>query len=92
MKKLMDWLAYGSLAMDICITIITLSSIYYPSNLGNYLGSVNIVLSVIVILSIASATLMIGSKIYEQFLFKTYNLRFKVRSHIRNLKGRIQRA
>ena len=91
MKKLMDWLAYGSLFMDICITIITVSSLYYPSNLEQYLGRVNIILSVIVILSIVSAVLMIGSKIYEQLLFRTLGLRFKVRNHIGNIKSRINR-
>jgi len=91
MKKLMDWLAYGSLAMDICITIITLSSLYYSSNLQEYLGSVNIILSVIVILSIASAALMIGSKVYEELLFRTFKLRFRVRNHISRFKNHISR-
>jgi len=89
MKKLMDWLAYGSLGADICITIITLSSIFYPNNLGQYLGSVNIILSIIVVLSIVSAILMIGSKVYEQFLFRTISLRHGVRNHIWRLKNRI---
>jgi len=91
MKKLMDWLAYGSLFMDICITIITLSSIFYPSNLGQYLGSVNILLSIVVILSIASAVMMIGSKIYEIFLFRTFKLRYAARSHFWKLKNKIYR-
>lgn len=91
LKRFMDWLAYGSLVMDICITIITLSSLLYPNNLGQYIGSVNIILSIIVVLSIVSAIMMVGSKIYELLLFRTFNLRFRMRNHMSNLKNRISK-
>lgn len=90
LKKIMDWLAYGSLIMDICITIITVSSLYYPSNLEQYLARVNVILSAIVILSIASALMMVGSKIYEQLLFRTFKIRIRVRNHIGNIRNRIR--
>lgn len=91
MKKIMDWLAYGSLVADICITIITLSSLFYPNNLAQYLGSVNIILSVVVILSMASAFLIVGSKIYEEFLFRTFGLRYRMKNHISRIRGKLYR-
>jgi len=90
MKKLMDWLAYGSLGLDICITIITLSSLFFPNNLGQYLGSVNIILSLVVVLSIVSALLMVGSRIYEALLFRTFHLRLRVKNHISTFRNRLQ--
>jgi len=87
LKKFMDRLAYGSLGLDICITIITVSSIYYPLELGKYLGSVNIVLSIVVILSIISAALIVGIRIYEEILFRTYKIRSHIRGHVNKLSG-----
>jgi membrane protease YdiL (CAAX protease family) len=87
LKKFMDWLAYGSLGLDICITIITVSSIYYPLELEKYLGSVNVVLSVVVIFSIISAVLIVGIRIYEEILFRTYKIRNRIRSHVNKLSG-----
>ena len=87
LKKFMDWLAYGSLGLDICITIITVSSIYYPLELEKYLGSVNVVLSVVVIFSIISAVLIVGIRIYEEILFRTYKIRSHIRSHVNRLSG-----
>jgi len=89
LKKFMNWMAYGSLFFDICIAIITLSSLFYPNNLEQYLGSVNILLSIIVVLSITSGVLMVGSKIYEQQLFKTYRFRYGMRNHLSRFKSRI---
>ena len=87
LKKFMDWLAYGSLGLDICITIITVSSIYYPLELERYLGSVNVVLSVVVIFSIISAVLIVGIRIYEEILFRTYKIRSHIQSHVNRLSG-----
>jgi membrane protease YdiL (CAAX protease family) len=87
LKKFMDWLAYGSLGLDICITIITVSSIYYPLELERYLGSVNVVLSVVVIFSIISAVLIVGIRIYEEILFRTYKIRSHIRTHVNRLSG-----
>jgi len=89
LKKFMDWMAYGSLFFDICITIITLSSLFYPNNLEQYLGSVNILLSIIVVFSITSAVLMIGSKIYEQMFFRPYRFKYGMRNRLSKFKNRI---
>lgn len=86
LKKFIDWLAYGSLVLDICITIITLSSIFYPLDFQKYLGSVNAVLSIVVILSIASALMIVGIRIYEELLFRTYKIRVHVKNHMHRLR------
>jgi len=87
LKRLMDYLAYGSLGLDIFITIITLSSIYYPLALEKYLGSVNVLLSVVVILSIISAGLIVGLRVYEEILFRSYKIRNHIRTHVNRLSG-----
>lgn len=86
LKKFIDWLAYGSLILDICITIITLSSIFYPTDVQRYLGTVNITLSIVVILSIVSAMMIVGIRVYEELLFRTYLLRFHIRNHVMRLR------
>jgi membrane protease YdiL (CAAX protease family) len=86
LKKFIDLLAYGSLVLDICITIITLSSIFYPLDFQKYLGSVNAVLSIVVILSIASALMIVGVRIYEELLFRTYKIRTHVKNHMYRLR------
>jgi len=86
LKKFIDWLAYGSLVLDICITIITLSSIFYSLDFQKYLGSVNAVLSIVVILSIASALMIVGIRIYEELLFRTYKIRTHVKNHMYRLR------
>jgi hypothetical protein len=86
LKRLIEWLAYGSLLLDICITIITLSSIFYPTNIEKYLGPVNIVLSIVVILSIASAAMIVGVRVYWELLFRTYTIRSRIRSRVLRLR------
>jgi len=86
LKKLIDWLAYGSLVLDICITIITLSSMLYPADIEKYLGPVNILLSIVVILSVASALMIIGVKVYEEMLFRTFMIRMHIRNHVMRLR------
>jgi len=86
LKKFIEWLAYGSLVLDICITIITMSSIFYPANIEKYLGTVNITLSIVVILSIASAIMIIGVRVYEELLFRTYTIKTKIGNHVNRLK------
>jgi len=87
LKKFIDWLAYGSLVLDICITIITLYSIFYRANIEKYLGPVNILLSIVVIVSIASAIMIVGVRVYEEILFRS----FMIRMHIRNRVMRLRR-
>jgi membrane protease YdiL (CAAX protease family) len=87
LKKFMDWLAYGSLVLDICITIITLSSIYYPLELESYLGHVNIVLSVVVVLSLISAAMIVGIRIYEEVLFRTFRIRNRIKRQSIRFRG-----
>jgi membrane protease YdiL (CAAX protease family) len=86
LKRFIDWLAYGSLVLDICITAITLSSIFYPADIQKYLGTVNITLSVVVILSVASAVMIVGIRIYEELLFRTYGLRARIENHVSRLR------
>jgi membrane protease YdiL (CAAX protease family) len=86
LKKFIDWLAYGSLILDICITIITLSSIFYPTDVQKYLGTVNITLSVVVVLSIASAVMIVGIRVYEELFFRTYGLRTRIENHVNRLR------
>lgn len=86
LKRFIDWLAYGSLILDICITIITISSIFYPTDIQNYLGTVNITLSIVVILSIASAVMIIGVRVYEELLFRTYTIRTRIENHVNRLR------
>jgi len=86
LKRFIEWLAYGSLILDICITIITLSSIFYPANIEKYLGTVNITLSIVVILSIVSALMIVGVRVYEELLFRTYTIRVRIGNHVNKLR------
>lgn len=86
LKKFIDWLAYGSLFLDICIAIITLSSMFSPLGIETYLGPVNIALSIVVVLSIISAAMIVGIKFYEELLFKNIMITLRVRNHLAGIK------
>ena len=91
LKKFIDWLAYASLFLDICIAIITLSSMFYPIGIETYLGPVNISLSIVVILSLISAAMIVGIKFYEELLFRKFMIRVRVKNHLNGIKHRVTR-
>jgi len=87
LKKFIDWMAYGSLGLDICITVITLSSIFFPSDIEKYIGTVNVALSIVVIMSIASAVMIVGVRVYEELLFRTCAVRYNIKNRVRRLRS-----
>jgi membrane protease YdiL (CAAX protease family) len=91
LKKFIDWLAYGSLLLDICIAIITLSSMFYPVGIVTYLGPVNIALSIVVVFSIVSAAMIVGIKFYEEMLFRKFMIKVRVKNHLNGIKHRVTR-
>lgn len=67
-KRLLDMLAYLSLGLDICIAGITAMSIFNISADG-FLGTVNVLLTVVVALSIGLfATLIILKRVEGQMV------------------------
>lgn len=91
LKKFIDWLAYGSLLLDICIAIITLSSMFYPVGIETYLGPVNIALSIVVVFSIISAGMVVGIKFYEEMLLRSFMIKVRIKNHMNGIKHRVAR-
>jgi hypothetical protein len=91
LKKLIDWFAYGSLVLDICIAIITLSSMFYRLGIETYLGPVNIALSIVVVLSLTSALMIVGIRFYEGLLFRSLMIKIRIKNHINRLKMKRKR-
>ena len=82
LRRLIDKLAYGSLVLDICIAIVTALSLFQISEPGFLLMPVNILLTIVVILSIGSGVLIVFLEHYEKILTKTLNIRDKIKDKI----------
>lgn len=82
LRKLIHNLAYGSLVLDICIAIITSLSIFQISAPGALLMPVNIMLTIVVILSIGAGILTITLEHYEKILLRTLNIKDRIKDKI----------
>ena len=64
-KKTLDRLAYISLVLDVCIAFITTLSLLGSTGNENLLGSINYLLTLVVILSVAMFAVLLALKIKE---------------------------
>jgi len=82
LRRLIHNLAYGSLILDILIAIITSLSIFQISNPTFLLGPINVMLTIVVILSIGSGILIITFEHYEKILLKTLHIKERIKDKI----------
>ncbi|MFH0711468.1 MAG: hypothetical protein V1944_02730 [Candidatus Aenigmatarchaeota archaeon] len=85
LRSLIHKLAYGSLILDILIAIITTMSLLQISAPGDLLVPVNILLTIVVILSIGSGILVVFLEHYEKILMRTLNIKERIKDRISRL-------
>ena len=88
LRKTIDYLAYGSLVLDVCITILTLLSLFQSFSPQNILVPVNYLLTVVVVVSIASASMMVYLKHEEKLFSNTFRLTNHIREKFDNIRNR----
>ena len=70
-RRTLDYLAYGSLVLDVCIAIITALSLFgIGSNHEFFLTPITYLLTAVVILSISAFVVLLVLKHEETILFK----------------------
>ena len=87
LRRTIDYLAYGSLVLDICITILTLLSLFQQFNQASILVPVNYLLTIVVIVSVASASLLVYLKHEEKLLGNALRLSNHIRERFDRLKN-----
>jgi len=87
LRRTIDYLAYGSLVLDICITILTLFSLFQVFNPETFLVPVNYLLTIVVIVSLASASMMVYLKHEEKLLGNALRLTNHIRQKFDRLKN-----
>jgi magnesium-transporting ATPase (P-type) len=87
LRKTIDYLAYGSLVLDICIAVLTLLSLLQLFDSQYVLLPVNYLLTIVVIVSLASASLLVYLKHEEKLLGNALRLSNHIRERFDRLKN-----
>ncbi len=80
LKKTMDFIAYGSLGLDIMISAITVLSMYHIGNPSVYLGPINLLLTAVVALTILLAITIVTMIHYEHVYVRLTDIHVRVKN------------
>jgi len=88
LRKSINYLAYGSLVLDICIAVLTLLSLLQLFDSQYVLLPVNYLLTIVVIVSLASASMMVYLKHEEKLLGNALRLTNHIRQRFYRFKNK----
>jgi len=75
LRRTIHYIAYGSLVLDICITVLTLLSLFQSFNPEGILVPVNYLLTVVVVISLVAGVMVIYMEHAEKLFEKSVMLR-----------------
>jgi len=78
----MDFIAYGSLGLDITISAITVASMYHFGNFQKLLAPINLMLTAVVALTILLAIMIVTLLHYEHVYIRLTSIQSRVKERM----------